>query len=221
MGLEKIKEKILSEARADAEKTLGEANTKVADIMLGASERADRMRAEEEERAEKEAGAMIARSASAAEAKKRAALTAAKSAAVDRAYALAYDEVKTMPREKYVEFVSRLVALAVMEEAKTEDENIALYGAEEAELPESYEVVLNKNDREEYGEEIVTGVGRVVIGKLSRERIEKITLSHETADIDGGAIVRFGGASANMSLSSILRSVRERTEADVMKTLFP
>lgn len=220
-GLEKIREKILAEARSDADAIIGEANARVADIMLGASEHADRLRAEEEERAEKEARQLIASSASAAEQKKKAHRAAAKSAAVDRAYELARDELKKMPRERYAELLSRLVALAALEQARTEDECAALGDAEESEIPEKYEVILALRDRDELGEAVVSGARRTVIGKLSRERMDKLVLSDETADIDGGVILRFGNIRENMSLDSLFAEVRARTEADVIKMLFP
>lgn len=221
VGLEKITDKIISEAKADAGKIIDDANRKIADIMFGASKKADEKRLRDEEKAEKEAQSIIARSKSGAEMKKREILLEAKAKAVDAAYETAYKEIMNLPSEKYCELVSKFIAEAVTDEVEAEKTNIALYGAENTEVPEKYEILLCERDRKDLGEEIIKGVERIVIGKLPRETIAKLVLSDETAKIDGGAVIRVGQTEINCSVSEALASVRARTEAEIMRTLFP
>lgn len=221
VGLEKITDKIISEAKADAGKIIDDANRKCAEIMFGASKKADEKRIRDEEKAEKEAQSIIARSKSGAEMKKREILLEAKAKAVDTAYETAYKEIMNLPSEKYCETVSKFIAEAVIAEAETERTNAELYGAENAELPEKYEILLCERDRKELGEAIIKGVERIVIGKLPRETISKLVLSDDVADIDGGAVIRFGRTEMNCSVSEALSSVRARTESEIMRTLFP
>ena len=133
---------------------------------------------------------------------------------------MAYKEILNLPEEKYCEMVSRLIAEAIFDEIETEKTNVSLYGEEEAQLPEKYELIFNKNDRDKLSDAILEGVGRIVIGKVSREQLLKLCIAEDTADIDGGVILRFGSVECNCSLSTVFAQLRERLEGEISSMIF-
>lgn len=219
-GLDKITGKIISEAKKDADGIIAEASKRCSEIMFEAGKDADKIRAELEEKAQKSAENIIARAKSSAAMQKRGALLAAKSRAVDKAFDTAYSEIMHLPEEKYCELLSKLTAEAFLSELDAERTNISLYGEENVETPERYEIVFSKNDREKYGKIVLEGVGRIVIGKESRDTVAKLVISKKTADIDGGIILVCGDIEINCSLSSVFSQVRERLEPEISALLF-
>lgn len=219
-GLDKITEKIIAEARADAAAINDRASKQCADIMFAASSDAERIKASLEERAQKEAENIIARAKSSAAMQKRNLILDAKSKAVDSIFETAYKELLALPEEKYCELVSRLVAAAITDELETEKTNISLYGEENVEIPEKYELVFNESDKKKLSDAILKGTERIVIGKISREEISKLSIAEDTADIDGGVIVRLGNIEINCSTEAVFALVRERMESEISEMLF-
>ena len=219
-GLERIIEKIISEAKAEAAKILDNAGKASGEIMLAAGVEADEIKASIGEKAEIEAENIIARAKSGAAMQKRDIILRAKAEAVDKVYAEAYKEIKNLPEEKYCEMVSKLIANALIDEIDTEKNNILLYGEENVELPEKFELIFNKEDKEKLSAAILAGVERVIIGKVDRGEAKKLCISDETAPIDGGVIVRFGAIESNCSLSTVFAALRARTESEISAYLF-
>ena len=219
-GLDKITEKILAEARADAAAINDRASKQCAEIMFAASSDAERIKASLEERAQKEAENMIARAKSSAAMQKRNLILMEKSKAVDSVFEAAYKELLSLPEEKYCELVSKLVAEAITDELETEKTNISLYGEENVDIPEKYELVFNETDKKKLSGEILKGVERIVIGKISRDEISKLTIAEDTVDIDGGVIVRLGSIEINCSLQTVFSLTRERMESEISTMLF-
>ncbi|MBQ8005822.1 MAG: V-type ATP synthase subunit E [Clostridia bacterium] len=219
-GLDKITGKIISEAEKDASAMLERARERCAEIMFEAQREAESIKAALEEEAQREAESIIAKAKSEAAMQKRNLLLSARSEAVDRVFAQAYKEILNLPEEKYCELVSRLIAEAMIEELENEKNNIFLYGEENIDLPEKYELIFNKNDKEKLGTAILSGVERVIIGKLNREELEKLVIADECADIDGGVIVRFGSIEYNCSVSSVFSAIRARMESEISTHIF-
>lgn len=219
-GLDKITEKIISEAEADAAAIMDRAGKQCAEIMFSASSDAEKIKASLEEKAQREAENIIARAKSSASMQKRNLLLDAKSQAVDKIFAVAYKEILNLPEEKYCELVSRLIAEALISELETEKNNIELYGEENAEIPEKYELVFCTRDKGKPAEAILAGVERVVIGKFNREVLKKLVIAEDTADIDGGVIVRFGNIECNCSISAVFAQTRARMEGEIASFIF-
>ncbi len=219
-GLDKIKEKIISEAEADAEALLERAREQCAEIMFEASKDAERIKASLEENAQKEAESIIARAKSGAAMQKRNLLLEARSRAVDKVFEAAYKEILNLPEEKYCELVSKLIASAILDETETEKTNISLYGRENVELHEKYELIFNKEDKAKLGETILRGVERIVIGKMNRDELQKLVIAQDTADIDGGVIVRFGSIESNCSIQTVFSLLRRRMEGEISALIF-
>ena len=219
-GIEKITGKIISEAEADAAAIISGAQERCAEIMFASSAECEKIKAELEEKAAKDAESIVSRAKSTAAMQKRNILLSARREATDRVFKNAYKEILNLPEEKYCEVVARFVADAVLEQIETEKTNVALYGEEEALLPEKYELIFNKNDREKLSGQILDGVGRIVIGKMSRDELQKLVIAEDTADIEGGVIVRFGRTECNCSLETVFAQLRERLEGEISSLLF-
>lgn len=219
-GIDKITGKIISEAEADAAAIMARAQEKCAEIMFAASAKCEELKASLEDKARTDAENIVAGAKSSTAMQKKNILLQARREATDRVFDLAYKEILNLPEEKYCEMVSRLIAEAILDEIETEKTNVSLYGEEEAQLPEKYELIFNKNDRDKLSDAILEGVGRIVIGKVSREQLLKLCIAEDTADIDGGVILRFGSVECNCSLSTVFAQLRERLEGEVSSMIF-
>ncbi len=219
-GLDRITEKIISEARADAAVILDKAREKCAEIMFAASEEAEEIKAELEEKASKNAESIIAAAKSASSMQKRNVMLGAKTDEVEAVFGEAYKELLGLPEEKYCALTAKLISDSLTAELENEKTNIELYGEEEAALPEKYELVLNKNDREKYSDKILSELERITIGKLDRSILSRIFVAEDTADIDGGVILRFGDTECNCSLETVFSETKRRLEGEIYGLLF-
>ena len=219
-GIDKITGEIISEAEADAATIISRAQERCAEIMFASSAECEKIKAELEDKAQRDAESIISRAKSGAAMQRRNILLSARREATDKVFETAYKEILNLPEEKYCEVVSRFVADAILMQIETEKTNIALYGEEEALLPEKYELVFNKADKEKLSGAILEGVERIIIGKMSRDVLQKLTIAEDTADIEGGVIVRFGSVECNCSLRTVFAEIREKLEGEISTLLF-
>lgn len=219
-GLDKIISRIIAEAEADALRIIAEAEAECERIASKYASDAEETRSGLLAGAEREATDIISRAKSAAAMDKRNIILAEKSRLIDGAFAEAKRQILTMPDEKYTELLASLLAYSLLDQLETERVNRELYG--ETDLPEitKYEVILNKFDRERCGRTLIDGVRRLVIGKIPRATLDKLVLSQNTANIDGGVILKYGDIESNSSLSMMLASLRDTVEPEVCKVLF-
>ena len=220
-GLEKITGKILSEAQADAARTIAEAQEKCDAVRAEYAARADALTEQQREDARREGERITARAKSGVAMDKRNILLAARADMIDETYAAAYAELKSLPEEDYLSLLVRLLTDALVTCREERKQNLALYGDEEVTAePEKYEVILNSRDRDAYGEKVLAGVRRAVVGKVETAVLDKLVLSADTARMDGGLILKYGDVETNCSLEVVFADVRERTEAEVSRMLF-
>ena len=114
-----------------------------------------------------------------------------------------------------------LLAAALIEQADTEAQNLATYG-EESEPIEQFEVLLNKKDREGCGKELLESVKKRYANssRLPAGRTDKLVLSKNTLNIEGGVVLRYGDVESNCSFEMLLALSREKTERGAAKLLF-
>ena len=139
---------------------------------------------------------------------------------IDAAFDTAIAEIRAMSDEKYRALLVSLVESAVIGQINAEAAELENYGAEELEVADRYEIVLNRRDREAHGTAVIEGIRRSSIGKLTPEQTEKIVLSDSFADIDGGVMIKYGDMEINCSLSMLFARLRESLEGEVYKLLF-
>ena len=215
-GLSKITDKILTDARADADELLAQAEKKSAELSGMYARQAQERRAQIEETAKREAAQIVARAKSTEATVRRNVVLEAKSAQIDRAFDLAKKELLGLSEERYAELLLRLLVAAYRRQ--TEDERISreLYGEEDVTEAECYEVLLNERDAERFGESLITA---------AKERLDTsakaVVLGTQRVRIDGGLILRCGSTEINCSVQTLIDGIRPELEGKISRKLFP
>ena len=225
-GIEKITARIEADSKAE-----------VAAILAEGQERAAAVRAEYEAKAAaqakaaEEAGLLAAQrqrerleSAAQMDAKKQ--MLAAKQETLDAAFAAAKAKLLALDDEQYAELLAKLAVKA------------AKSGREE--------IVLNERDRARVGAQVVSkanamlaaasapGVAENLKGSKAGDLLSKVvtganaiiqgtallTLSRETAEMEGGLILRDGNVEVNCAFETQLRVLREDMASAVAAVLF-
>ena len=219
-GLNKITDKILSEAQAKADKILADAQAECDRINAEYAERAEKIRFEISTEAEKRGMEYVARIRSTAATSKRNLLLQTKSDLIDGVFAGVLEQTRILELEKYNEILIGLLSAALLEQIESEEISRTLYGEEEALAPDSYEVLFNQRDRDRSGKAVVEGVQKHLAGKVSAEKLARLALASQTVAIDGGLVLRCGSVESNCSLSILFAQLRESLESEVARTLF-
>ncbi len=217
-GLDKIKDKIIAEAKLDATKIIEDAQKKCNEIFLRASGDADNIKAELDVAAHREAESIISRAKSGAALEKRNIIAQAKSHATDLAFETARKEILSLPTEQYAEFLAKLLVSALNTQIEIEKTNFALYGEESRQEP--IDILLAQEDIARVGAQIIPVAKKLAAGKPVSELLGRTGVSVDAARIDGGMIVRIGDLDINCSVGALIDSAKERLEGDVAKILF-
>lgn len=219
-GLNKITDKILSEAQAKADQILADAQAECDRINAEYAERAEKIRSDISTEAEKGGMEYVARIRFTAATSKRNLLLQTKSELIDGVFASVLEQTRTLELEKYNEILIGLLSAALIEQLEAEEISLNLYGEEEALAPERYEVIFNQRDRDRSGKTVIEGVQKHLSGKVSAEKLARLTLASQTAAIDGGLILRCGSVESNCSFSLLFAQLRNSLESEVARTLF-
>lgn len=219
-GLNKITDKILSEAQAKADKILADAQAECDRINAEYAERAEKIRSEISGEAEKGGMEYVARIRSTAATNKRNLLLQTKSDLIDGVFAGVLEQTRNLELQKYNEILIGLLSAALLEQIDSEETSRNLYGEEDALAPEVYEVVFNQRDRDRSGKAVIEGVQKHLTGKVSAEKLARLSLATQTANIDGGLVLRCGNVESNCSLAILFAQLREGLESEVARTLF-
>lgn len=220
-GLDKITSKILADANADAQRTLDEAAAQCRSIEAELGERETAICTALNDEAEREANDIISRAKSSAALEKRNITMAVRSRLVDAAFERARARLlNPESRKEYVALLIQLTCSAFCEQIECERVNRELYGEDDMPEIDSYELILNASDRAKLGRDVINGVRNLLAGRVNHELVERLTLSDEEADIDGGVILRYGDVEINCSVGMILSGLRDELEAAVCAALF-
>ena len=191
-GIEKITQRIASEAQAEIDRILGDARDEADRIAESYRAQADGEAAELNARNEKNAAEREERLVSAAQMEARKVLLAAKQEMVEKAYIQALDKLCAMPEEQYVAVLAGLLVKA------------SSNGKEEA--------VFSKEDREQ--------AGKAAVEKANQLSGKQILLSEETQPIRGGFILKDKNVEVNCTFETLVRLQKAETAGAVVKTLF-
>ena len=191
-GIEKITQRIESDAQAEIDRILGEARDEAARITASYRARADEEARELEAKNEKAAAEQEERLLSAAQMKARKVQLAAKQEMVEKAYVQAPDKLCAMPQEQYVSVLANLLVKA------------SSNGKEEA--------VFSKEDRER--------VGKAAVAKANELSGKQLRLSEGTQPIRGGFILKDKNVEVNCTFETLVRLQKAETAGAVVKTLF-
>ena len=191
-GIEKITQRIESDAQAEIDRILGEARDEAARITASYRAQADAEVRDLEAKNERAAAEQEERLVSAAQMKARKVQLAAKQEMVEKAYIQALDKLCAMPQEQYVAVLANLLVEA------------SSNGREEA--------VFSKEDREQ--------VGKAAVEKANQISGKQLRLSEETQPISGGFILKDKNVEVNCTFETLVRLQKAETAGAVVKTLF-
>ncbi len=222
-GLSKITDKIISDASAEADKRLALADEECEKIREEYRVRAERETEALSEKAKTEAAQLAARTKAEASTLKKNMLLAYKVEKTDEAFRTAIEDLAALPDKERLAFLTKVLISAVRQEFEAEKERIEIYGSdlEEDETVGDYQVVLNKKDKEKLGDDLIASFKRSIVGKDLGDMPSRISLSKETANIEGGLILRCGSIELNCSFEKLVYSCRASLEGEVLNILFP
>ena len=225
-GIEKITARIEADAQAEAAEILRAAREKAAESRSGYEVQAGREAAAAAQSRERAVQQRLERLESAAEMEGKTSLLTAKQACIDQAFAKAREKLLTLPEADYVELLAKLAARS------------SVTGREE--------IVLNRRDREAVGAKVTARANellaqaaapelpaelkeskagsiltKVVTGASALlQGTAMLTLAPDTAEIEGGLILRDGQVEVNCAFETQLRLLRENMAGQVAQVLF-
>lgn len=192
-GLEKITDRILADAKAQAQDILAQAKTQAEEIAANYKGRADALMAEERARTDAQAAQTVKLAEAAGALEGRKWLLSAKQQLLEDAFTLALDKLCALPKEEYTALLAKMLSSAAQ-------------GGEE--------VVFNRSDRAQVGKAVVTAANETL-------KSGRLTLSEETRDIRGGFILKSGLVEVNCALETLVEQEKETMSAQVASRLFP
>ncbi len=196
-GTEKIKAKILEDARGKAFNIEEQAKLEAHGILDTASKTAEQKRAELLRKAESEGAEVYRRLIAVAGLEGRKELLRAKQDMVETAFKTALGKVTGLPDQEYQKFLEELVAGA------------AVKG--------SGEILLSEKDSHRIDSHFPGNISKRLNNKgLSGD----LTLSCENIQTTGGVVLRYGEMEINSTLEIIFGMLRTQLENDVVKILF-
>ena len=192
-GIEKITQRIASDAQAEVDRILGDARDEAGRIAANYRAQADAEAAELAAKNEKAAAEREERLVSAAQMEARKVQLAAKQEMLEKAYIQALDKLCALPEEQYVAILADLLVKA------------SSNGKEDA--------VFSPEDRER--------VGEAAVAKANELSGKQLRLSEETQPIRGGFILKDKNVEVNCTFETLVRLQKAETAGAVAKKLFP
>ena len=191
-GIDTILRRLDTDAKAEADAVLKKARQEAADITARYQAQAAQEAARLAARNEKAAEEREERLVSAAQMEGRKTILAAKQTVMEQVYDKALEKLLSLPRTQYIEVLAALLLQA------------APHGVGE--------VLFSAQDRETVGQAAVDAANGKSGGKL--------TLSGETAPIQGGFILKDGNVEVNCAFDTLVRLQKAETAGQVAQRLF-
>jgi len=196
-GAEKIKERIIDDARKRAEKIIEDAKLEAQAIIKDAEKQAFQRVAIMTENAKEEAVLYKQRFRAACEMDDKKNVLKMRQDAIDEAFSAALTEIAGLPDDKYSLFM----------------EDVLLKAAKD----EEGDIVMNKKDKQRLGKQFVDRVNAKfrTMGKKAM-----LKLAEEDLSSCGGFVIRYGEMEINCTLEVLLNMARPNLEAEVAAILF-
>lgn len=197
IGIEKIKDKILADARELCDKILEDARREAQSIIGNAEKEAFQKVTIMTENAKEEALLIKKRIAAVSELENKKKALKNRQDMVEEAFSMALDRIASLPNDKYRKFFEDMLVNSV-----EEGEGI---------------LVINKKDKERFGASFAGEINQKLnqLGKKS-----KIVVAQEELNSKGGFILRYGDMEINCTLEVILNIARPAIESEVAGILF-
>jgi len=195
MDVEQVVEKILADAKAEAEKIKKEADKKQAAERAGFDDQLNEYKKQTEILAQKAASDKKLHLLAAARMDTAKEFLAEKRKILDEVFGQARRQLQDLPDDEYRNLVTKLMLAAV----ETGDE----------------EVILD-NDEKRIGQEFIKNINR----ELGPGCKGNLRLSNERQKLGGGFILKRGKIKSNVSVEVLLAQAREDLEIELAKELF-
>ncbi len=195
MNAEQVVHKILSEAQAHADKITGEANAKVSEQQGKIDKELAQYREETEQKAIAAGEDKLARMLASARMQISKEYLTAKVSLLDEVFQKVRQQIKDLPDDQYGELIQQLMEKAI----ESGDE----------------EVIIGKDETR-----IKNGLIKRVNRKLGPGFKGNLQLANDTANIDGGFILRRGKIQVNVSLDVLMTQARDAMELELTQELF-
>ncbi len=218
-GLQNIIAKIEEESLRECEAILSQAKDEADRVKSEYEALTSEAVAEVDASLEKEAEAIITRARSSSAMIRRNVISGRRSENVDAAYKNALDFIYSLPKEKYADLVVSFAVGAIKNHIAAAASKEAMYGETGESAP--FELVFNGAEREAIGEYCVFSIKNNHKKDLGSEIIRRVSLAEDTANIDGGVIVRCGQIEENCSFALLIDDLRESLDPVIYKTLYP
>jgi V/A-type H+-transporting ATPase subunit E len=194
---EKLKQKILNDAEAEARKIIEEGEAEARGITDQARAEAEKAASEYHAKAEADAAEHIRRKTSLRELEARKAVLAEKGRLIEEVYDKVLESLREKDRAGGYALTRDLLLKAV--ETGTE------------------EIIVAPEDRKAIDKSFVDGLNAELVkaGKKGQ-----LTLSEETREIRGGFILKRGRAESNSSFDTLLTMLKDDVETEVADILF-
>jgi len=219
-NLNKILEKIEAEAQGQKDAVWAEVQQKLNEMQEETDAKILQLEKDSVLRADREREAILTRAGAAAAMQNREILLQEKTALLEKVYRVAEEDIRSLPREKYTDFLGKLTANAVAERVETVRFLQKEYGETEfdGEEADGYTLLLSPADRESVGTEVLALARRLLAAKT--ENPPQLTLAVETAKITGGVVVRYGDTQTTCSIPVLLAGLRQELDPQVVRILF-
>lgn len=194
-GLEKITDRILAEAGAQADEIRGQAEEEAGAVLREAEESLLRLREEAKEREALVKKELEARARSSASLKKRQLILAAKQDMIREQLEKAHQSLLEMGAEEYFSFIEQMVR----QSALPKEGEIRFSERDLKRLPDGFDKRLNQ---------------------AAAERGGSLKIGSEPAHVDGGFLLDYGGIEENCSFQALLTARRDECSDQIQKLLF-
>lgn len=196
-GAEKIKERIITDAKGKAGKILEDARLEAQGIIKDAEKQAFQRVAIMTEKAKEEAVLYKQRFHAAGGMEDRKSILQTRQNTIDEAFSAALSKVADLPTDKYSLLIEDIL-LEVVKEGQGD-------------------LVLNKKDKQRLGQQFVEKINEKLknIGKKAM-----LKLAGDDLNSCGGFVIRYGEMEINCTLEVILNMARPNLESEVATILF-
>lgn len=196
-GLDKIKEKILEDAKREADKIIKEAELEAQQILEQAEKTAAENRKTLNEKAQEDAQETRRKTLAMTELDMRKEQLAVKQKMIDLAFEKTLERLNKLEGKEYEKMILNMLEKAV----ETGQE----------------EIILSPNDRKKFKPELLATLNN----RLSKKGIKSdLKISNEARRIQGGFILKRRGVEVNGSFETLIRTEREEIESKVAAILF-
>jgi V/A-type H+-transporting ATPase subunit E len=196
-GIERIKEKIMQEAREKEQQILNEARAEADQILKNSEQTAEEIKQQSLQKAKRQAEEEKRKILSMAELEERKGLLQAKQQIIDEVFDKARQELANLPVEDYRQLIYKML----LESSITGDE----------------EIIIDEKDKSRITPDLVEKVNKEL---KTKGKSGNLKISAKTRPMIGGFILKAQDMEINSTFDSLIKLQREELETGIAKILF-